>query len=248
MPRKLVIEGLDQDYTWEGGKLSVLRNINIEVSRGEFVCIIGPSGCGKSTLFNILAGLEEPLRGKIILSGMEITGKRGYIAYMPQRDLLFPWRTLIENVILGAEVSGNNIEKTRQEAVKLLPLFGLDGFEKARPSELSGGMRQRAALLRTVLTHREIMALDEPFGALDALTRNQMQEWILKIWSRLELTILFVTHDIEEALLLADKIYILSSRPGKIQERVEVKLQRPRQEVNPDFIEMKAHLLDILGN
>jgi ABC-type nitrate/sulfonate/bicarbonate transport system ATPase subunit len=242
----LLIENLYYNYRYAGEDLPVLQDINIQVNKGEFVCVIGPSGCGKSTLFNVLVGLERPDRGKIILEKGNITGKRGYIAYMPQRSLLFPWRNLMENVILGAEISGKSIELTRREAGELLPLFGLEGFAEAMPDELSGGMRQRAALLRTVLAHREIMALDEPFGALDALTRKRMQAWLLKIWQRLGLTILFITHDIEEAILLADKIYVLSGRPGQIIEEMGIKLTRPRDTINQDFAGLKSHLLDIL--
>ncbi len=245
--KKLVITDIDQNYTQDGETLPVLRDINMEINEGCFVCILGPSGCGKSTLFNILAGLEKPLRGSVRLKGRDITGERGHIGYMPQHELLFPWRNLMGNVILGAEViNGLSREETRKKALELMPLFGLEGFEKAMPSELSGGMRQRAALMRTVLTQKEVLALDEPFGALDALTRNQMQNWLLEIWSELKHTILFVTHDIEEALIMGDSIYVLSERPGKIVERVKVNLKRPRSELNKEFITLKSHLLKLI--
>lgn len=240
------IKNLDQDYHWQGEILPVLRNINIDVHQGQFISIIGPSGCGKSTLFNVLTGLEEPLRGSVYYRGEEVTGQRGYIAYMPQRDLLFPWRNLLENVILGAEIEGIDLKRSREEARELLPLFGLEGFEEAMPGELSGGMRQRAALLRTVLTYKKVMALDEPFGALDALTRDKMQRWLLDIWRELSLTILFVTHDIEEALILADKVYVLSERPGRILEEVKVNLSRPRRTTDSEFVELKSNLRALL--
>jgi ABC-type nitrate/sulfonate/bicarbonate transport system ATPase subunit len=245
---ELEIKNLTHTYLWEEKYLPVLENINMEVEKGEFVCIIGPSGCGKSTLFNILAGLELPDVGEIFLSGKDIRGQRGYIAYMPQRDLLFPWRKLIDNVIIGAEINRDNIEKAREEAYQLLPLFGLEGFANVLPPELSGGMRQRAALLRTVLTHKDVMALDEPFGALDALTRSKMQSWLLKIWTELGKTIIFITHDIEEAVMLADKIYILTQRPGSIREEIKVKLKRPRLELEPGFLKIKSHLVKLLLN
>ena len=243
---KLIIQDIDQNYMQDGKSLPVLRNINMEEDKGEFICIVGPSGCGKSTLFNILAGLEEPLQGKVILDGQDITGQRGHIGYMPQNDLLFPWRDLMGNILLAAEVIEDiSTEVARKRARELMPLFGLEGFEKAMPSELSGGMKQRAALMRTVLTQKDVLALDEPFGALDAITRKQMQNWLLEIWSSLNLTVLFVTHDIEEALVMADRIYVLSQRPGRIIEKIEVNLQRPRSDLEQDFINLKSHLLEI---
>ncbi len=243
---KLVIEDITHSYNWEGEYLTVLNRINMMIEQGQFACIIGPSGCGKSTLFNIITGLENPVRGKVLLDNRVITGQRGHIAYMPQRDLLFPWRNLIDNVVLGAEINGERLEEVREEAYNLLPLFGLDGFERAMPAELSGGMRQRAALLRTVLIDKDIMALDEPFGALDAFTRSEMQSWLLKVWQRLDKTILFITHDIEEALVLADRIFVLTERPGRVLEDVQVDLKRPRDKVSDDFIGLKSHLLKML--
>lgn len=246
MALELKVREISFSYQQNNRKLPVLENINIEVIQGEFVCIIGPSGCGKSTLFNLLTGLSLPDQGEILLSDRDISGQRGQIAYMPQKDLLFPWRSVIENVILGAEISGRSVEESKREAEELLPLFGLEGFADSYPAELSGGMRQRAALLRTVLIHKDIMALDEPFGALDAITRKEMQNWLLEVWRELNKTILFITHDIEESLLLADKIYVLSERPGQIVEEIQVSLPRPRQEIDSKFVELKGELLRIL--
>ncbi|RCW49238.1 MULTISPECIES: ABC transporter ATP-binding protein [unclassified Halanaerobium] len=243
----LKIENIYYDYKENNDLLPVLAEINISVKRGEFICIIGPSGCGKSTLFNILVGLEKPDKGRIFLKGEDITGTRGHIAYMPQRDLLFPWRTVMENVLLGVEIKKENLQKAYQEAEKLIPLFGLKGFENHYPDQLSGGMRQRAALLRTVLTHNDILALDEPFGALDALTRTTMQEWILSIQEKLDKTILFITHDIEEAILLADRIIILNGRPGRITDKLKIDLQPPRCRTDKVFVDYREKLLERLS-
>jgi len=243
----LKIEDVYYDYKENNNILPVLAEINISVKRGEFICIIGPSGCGKSTLFNILVGLEKPDKGRIFLEGEDITATRGHIAYMPQRDLLFPWRTVMENVLLGVEIKKEDLKKAHQEAEKLIPLFGLDGFENHYPDQLSGGMRQRAALLRTVLTHNDILALDEPFGALDALTRNTMQEWILSIQERLDKTILFITHDIEEAILLADRIIVLNGRPGRIIDKLKIDLTHPRCRTDKVFVDYREKLLERLS-
>lgn len=243
----LKIENIYYDYKENDNILPVLAEITFSAKRGEFICIIGPSGCGKSTLFNILVGLEKPDNGKIFLDGEDITSTRGHIAYMPQRDLLFPWRTVMENLLLGVEIQKEDIKKARREAEELIPLFGLEGFEEHYPEQLSGGMRQRAALLRTVLTHHDILALDEPFGALDALTRNTMQEWILSIQKKLNKTILFITHDIEEAILLADKIIVLNGRPGKIIDKINIDLSRPRKRTDKVFVEYREELLGRLS-
>ncbi|MFP4588356.1 MAG: ABC transporter ATP-binding protein [Candidatus Bipolaricaulota bacterium] len=242
----LRVRKLAHHFGEDGDRLPVLRKIELSVKRGRFVSLIGPSGCGKSTFFDLLAGLISPTSGHILLEGREITGQRGHIAYMPQRDLLFPWRTMLENVVLGAEVEGRSITEAKRRARELLPLFGLEGFENARPGELSGGMRQRAALLRTVLIGKDLMALDEPFGSLDALTRGRMQEWLIDVWRELQPTILFVTHDIEEALLLSDRVHVMSVRPGTIIDEVEVSKSRPRSRADPELVELKNQLVENL--
>lgn len=243
----LEVRNISHSYSNNGNRLPVLEEVNFSVEEGHLGCLIGPSGCGKSTLFNIMAGLELPDRGEIILQGTPITGSRGHIAYMPQSDLLFPWRTLLQNAVLGAEVTGQSKAETKRKARQLLPLFGLEGFGDARPHELSGGMRQRAALLRTVLLDRDILALDEPFGALDALTRSKMQKWLLSVWEELETTIIFVTHDMEESLILGDRVFVMSDRPGTIIETVPVELKRPRDKTGRKFILLKQELLEALS-
>lgn len=244
----LEIENIYYDYREKETVYPVLSDINLSVVEGDFICIIGPSGCGKTTLFNILVGLDKPDRGKIKLKGEDITCTRGHLAYMPQKDLLFPWRTIIENLLLGVEINKGDLKSARKEAEDLIPLFGLEGFADNYPDQLSGGMRQRAALLRTVLTHHDILALDEPFGALDALTRSKMQDWILSIKAELNKTILFITHDIEEAITLADRIIVLNGSPSTIVKELKVELPYPRQKTDRKFIEYKEELLKRLSD
>jgi ABC-type nitrate/sulfonate/bicarbonate transport system ATPase subunit len=222
----------------------------MEVGAGEFVSIVGPSGCGKSTLFNLLAGLDRPSGGRILLDGRPADQLLGEIGYMPQSDLLMPWRTVLDNTALGLELNGVKRSQARERARAEFTRFGLTGFEDVWPTQISGGMRQRAALLRTFLAGREVMLLDEPFGALDALTRQAMQQWLLEIWQADRKTILFVTHDVEEALFLSDRVYVMSGRPGRIELCLDVDLGRPRELertlLAPEFIEMKRRLLEPL--
>ena len=237
--------------TFGEGPLSVaaVENASLTAKVGEFVSIIGPSGCGKSTLFNVISGLERADRGDILLHGERMEGQTGVVGYMPQRDLLLPWRSILNNVILGVELRRGDKEAAKAEARDLFPLFGLDGFEDRYPSELSGGMRQRAALLRTVLTGHDVLLLDEPFGALDALTRSAMHEWLLKVWRQFGMTVLFITHDVDEAVFLADRSYVMTRRPGGIKVEVEITLPRPRNRritVDPDFVRCKQTLLEAL--
>jgi len=228
-------------------ELEVLRDVDLDVRSAEFVALIGPSGCGKSTLLGLIAGLDAPTCGEIDVGHMD--DLNAGVAYMPQRDLLLPWRSLVDNVILGAELRGEDRHSARRRALKLLPEFGLEGFGDALPRTLSGGMRQRAALLRTVLLDRPTLLLDEPFGALDALTRAAMQEWLLGIWRRRSAAVLFVTHDVEEAVWLSDRVYVMTSRPGSIKLEVNVELPRPRgHEIrrDPRFMDAKHRILDAL--
>jgi ABC-type nitrate/sulfonate/bicarbonate transport system ATPase subunit len=224
--------------------------VSLAVEAGEFVSVIGPSGCGKSTLFNLLSGLERPDSGQVQIDGADVIGRRGLVAYMPQRDALLPWLSVVENAVLPARVQHNDVDAARREARALLDVFGLEGFGDARPAVLSGGMRQRAALLRTVLWHRSIMLLDEPFGALDALTRTQLQQWLLGLWERLDRTIILVSHDVDEALLLSDRVYVLTPRPGRVALELRVTLPRPRSLAmlaSTEFARMKERLLRALG-
>jgi ABC-type nitrate/sulfonate/bicarbonate transport system ATPase subunit len=239
---KLVIEGLRKSF----GALSVLDGVDFDVAPGEFVALVGPSGCGKSTLFDVVAGLEPPDAGRVLVDGQDATGRVDPFAYMPQQDLLFPWRTVLDNTALGLEVAGVARKAARQRAGALFEPFGLAGFERSRPAELSGGMRQRAALLRTVVQDRAVLLLDEPFGALDALTRIDMQAWLEGVRERYGWTVLLITHDIREAVFLADRVLVLDPRPTSVRSEVVVDLPHPRDVAMitaPRFGELEAAVL-----
>jgi ABC-type nitrate/sulfonate/bicarbonate transport system ATPase subunit len=249
---RLRTAGLAKRFPSRDGGVQALAGLDLEVADGEFVSVIGPSGCGKSTLFNILAGLEEPSAGTLWLDGTAVRGRQllGRVGYMPQRDLLLPWRTVLDNTILGLEAAGVGRAEARRRALTLFPDFGLEGFERCRPGELSGGMRQRAALLRTYLAGRELILLDEPFGALDSLTRAGMQQWLTGVWEEHRKTIVLVTHDVDEALFLADRVYVLSPRPGRVVLALDADLPRPRHydlTTTEAFVAHKRRLLEHLG-
>lgn len=249
MPYKLEVCDINKSFRKDGRNLPVLQNINISIEEGEFACIIGPSGCGKSTLFNIIAGLMPPTEGSVSSDGGDIICKPGYVGYMLQKDMLLPWRTIMDNIILGLEIRGVRRKQAVERAMPLLTRYGLKGFENHYPYELSGGMRQRAAFLRTLLYDRDILLLDEPFGALDAQTRLEMQNWLLNIWKDFRKTILFVTHDIDEAIYLSDDIYVFSQRPGTIKAKIRVNIDRPRKTADitsAEFMDLKQHLLELL--
>ncbi|MFD1394521.1 ABC transporter ATP-binding protein [Kroppenstedtia eburnea] len=226
---KLQLENLSHAYPSPEGMRQVVEGIDLTVEQGEFLSIIGPSGCGKSTLFNLISGLERPAAGRVLAGGVDITGRTGHVSYMPQKDSLFPWRTVLENATLAVEVAGGNKKDARRRAEELLPVFGLESFAHESPARLSGGMRQRAALLRTVMADQDLWLLDEPMGALDALTRERMQDWLLGILKRFPRTVLFITHSIDEAIYLSDRVLVLTPRPARIQEILQVELPRPRQ-------------------
>ena len=228
------------------GVLKVLAGISLDVAAGEFVSILGPSGAGKSTLFQLLTGALKG-EGEMRFDGAPLDGHR--FAFMPQRDALMPWRRIIDNATLGLEVQGMNRRAARERVAPLFAEFGLAGFERTWPAELSGGMRQRAALLRTVVQQRDMLLLDEPFGALDALTRAAMQRWLEKMWQSHRWTALLITHDVREAVLLSDRIYVLSARPARIVSEVAVPLPRPRTESADRAREaaaIEAGILDML--
>jgi len=231
----LTIENLSKNF----GKKEVIKNLNLQINEGEFVSILGPSGSGKSTLFNLIGGLLVPEQGNITLQGKLINGRRGSISFMPQTPSLLPWRNILENVLLGQELRGKANKKMAKE---MLERAGLGAYMTAYPHELSGGMKQRAAFIRSLLSPQPIICLDEPFSALDELTRLDMQKWLLNIWESDKPTILFVTHNIEEALFLSDRILILSEHPAHIKFEYTVPFKRPRIEellLEEEFIKCK---------
>jgi ABC-type nitrate/sulfonate/bicarbonate transport system ATPase subunit len=233
----------------DGREVAALAGVSLAVYEGEFVALVGPSGSGKTTLLSILSGLEPSTTGTVALRGDVEIPRLGRVGYMPQRDLLLPWRSALDNAIAGLEAQGVPRAEARERARSLFADFGLAGFEREYPSALSGGMRQRVAFARTVLAARELLLLDEPFGALDALTRASLQRWLLEIWAQLGATCLLVTHDIDEALLLADRVYVLTARPGRVRLERRVPLERPRRLemlARPEIATLKAELLAAL--
>jgi ABC-type nitrate/sulfonate/bicarbonate transport system ATPase subunit len=248
---RLQIQDLTKSFRRGAAALDVLTGINLAAAPGEFISVLGPSGCGKSTLFNLVVGLLQPDAGTIRIDGVSITdntgtGNTGAFAYMQQKDLLLPWRTVLGNVLLGPEIEGRPRAEARGEAMQLLDQLGLKGFESSYPAQLSGGMRQRAALVRTLLLKKDILLLDEPFGALDAMTRSVMQSILLDIWQQWRQTILLITHDVDEALLFSNRIYVLTARPATVKEEVAVPLPRPRAITDMALIQLKSRLLATL--
>jgi NitT/TauT family transport system ATP-binding protein len=246
---KISLMGVAKTYVQDNAALEVLADVSLEVCPGEFVSIIGPSGCGKSTLFKLITGVDGADRGDIIIDGQKVGRKVRRIGYMPQKDQLMPWKTLLENAMLPLEIQGMNRTQAEARVRELLPVFGLEGFANAYPTQLSGGMRQRGALLRTILIDSDLVLLDEPFGALDAITRQKMQVWLLRLWEKLERTVLFITHSVDEAVLLSDRVYVMSQRPGRIITEEVIRLPRPREWdmiASPEYIRHKEKLLKSL--
>jgi ABC-type nitrate/sulfonate/bicarbonate transport system ATPase subunit len=248
---KLVVDDVTCVFpsTTGGAETVALSHASFTAKPGEFLSIIGPSGCGKSTLFNIIAGLDTPSSGQVEINGSSIVGQQGHVGYLLQKDLLLPWRSVLSNVIIGLEISGVSKAKAKQIALPLLEAYGLADFADHKPDQLSGGMRQRAALLRTVLFNRDVILLDEPFGKLDAQTRSTMQEWLLDLWDDFQKTVVFVTHDIDEAIYLSDRVIVMSPRPGRIIADLPIELDRPRKPsvvTSAAFTATKAEILSLL--
>jgi ABC-type nitrate/sulfonate/bicarbonate transport system ATPase subunit len=251
-PAAIELDHVSASYREGDAILSVLDDVSLSVADGEFLALIGPSGSGKSTLLDIVAGLSGMDCGRVLLHGKAATDaeRLGQSAYMRQRDLLMPWRTTLDNATLALEVAGVSRREARNLARQRFPEFGLDGFEHAYPAQLSGGMRQRAAFLRTILAGRPLLLLDEPFGALDALTRAAMQDFLLDLLSREPRTVMLVTHDVEEAVFLADRVIAISHRPGQIVHEEIIRLPRPRRRsmvTNDAFVAHKAAILRAIG-
>jgi ABC-type nitrate/sulfonate/bicarbonate transport system ATPase subunit len=227
----------------------VLDGLDLTAPSGQFVALLGPSGCGKSSVLRVLAGLLVPDSGEAFVGGQSVSGRPGSCALQPQRDTLLPWRRCLDNATLGAEVAGVPREEARAAALALWDRFGLTGYEQAWPAELSGGMRQRLALLRAFLAPREVILLDEPLGALDAITRRDLQVWLEGVWDTDPRSVLLVTHDVDEALMLSDRVVVLSDRPARVVADVPVSLPRPRRAdlvADPAFAALRAQVLDTL--
>ena len=242
---KISLNNIGQIY--DGKK--VLSDISFDVNESEFITLIGPSGCGKSTIFKIITGLEKNYTGNVIIDGTDIEKYQGKLAYMPQNDLLLDWRTLYKNAILPMEIEKTD-KKTMDERIKkLLPEFKLSGEEGKYPYELSGGMKKRTALLRTFLVDSDIMLLDEPFGALDAITRSEMQQFLLEVCEKHRHTVLFITHDIDEAVYLSDRIIVLGKNPAVIKGEIKIQISKPRNTdvlLEREFLEYKKKIMDML--
>jgi len=232
---KLAVSAVNKQF----GELEVLRGITLDVKRGEFIALVGPSGCGKTTFLRIVAGLEPATSGEVLLDGRAVRAPGGDRGFVFQSDNLLPWRTVLANALIGPEIAGEVGAGERQRALDLLKLVGLDGFENYYPRQLSGGMRQRVNLARALAINPEVLLMDEPFSALDAQTREIMQTELLRIWNQGRKTVLFVTHQIDEAVFLADRVLVFGRRPGRIVETIEVRLPRPRAlslKRTPDFV------------
>ena len=247
---RIEFRNVSKSFSGAGQVIPALVNVSFKVMPGEFITIIGTSGSGKSTLFNLCVGLLEPDNGEILIDGERPIKRTGMMGYMPQEDLLLQWRSVLDNVIIPLQIQGIPKREAQQQALKMLPDFGLKKFVHEYPSALSGGMRQRAALLRTWLMGRSTLLLDEPFGALDALTRRELQNWLLRVWQEYGRTVMFITHDVEEAVFLADRVVVLSNRPGEIKSKLRIDLPRPRNQgiiTEPAFYLLVKELLTELG-
>jgi NitT/TauT family transport system ATP-binding protein len=245
----LTVSGLHKNFDSDGNTTVALQDINFSTHRREFLCVVGPSGCGKSTLVRILAGLEEHTCGDVLLQGKPVTGPGSDRGMVFQGYTLFPWLTVKRNVMFGLEVNGHGKLESDREAMQWLQLIGLKKFADAYPHQLSGGMKQRVAIVRALANQPRILLMDEPFGALDAQTRCRMQAHLLEIWRKIDITIVFITHDLDEAIFLADRILVLSAHPGEIQELIEVPVPRPRsaaQIVSAPFLATKARLEELI--
>jgi len=240
---ELRMEHLGKVFIKGKREVKALDDFNLDVRGGEFVCLLGPSGCGKTTILRILAGLESSTSGKVLLKGKPVASSGPERGMVFQEFALFPWRTARKNIEFGLEVKGVPEAKRREISSKYIDLVGLKGFEDAHPKELSGGMKQRVGIARALANEPAVLLMDEPFGSLDAQTRNLMQKELLRIWSARKKTVLFVTHSVEEAVYLADRIVVMTARPGKVREIIDVPLSRPRDRTSREFITIRSKVL-----
>jgi NitT/TauT family transport system ATP-binding protein len=225
---KISLQGIHKAYLTSSGRTIALQNVDLNIAEDEFIALVGPSGCGKSTLLRIVSALIKPSKGKVLVDGLTLTGPSRDVGIVFQQAVLLPWRSVLDNVLLPAEILGLDMKEARKRAYQLLEMVHLTGFEARRPSELSGGMQQRAAICRALIHSPSVLLMDEPFAALDAMTREELGFELLRIWSIEKKTIIFVTHNISEAILLADRVVAMSPRPGRISEIVKIDLPRPR--------------------
>jgi len=231
------------------GSTVALEPTSLTIEDGSFVAIVGPSGCGKSTLFNVIAGLLQPDSGEVHVADQVVTGTSGHVGYMLQKDLLMPWRTVEDNITMAARLTRGVTTEDRAEAQRVANQYGLGDFLRHYPHALSGGMRQRVAFMRTLVTRHPLLLLDEPFGALDAQTRLEMQQWLLQVWKEAQRTVLFITHDVDESIFLSDRVLVMSPRPGRIIADFDNPLERPRSLdvlTDPRFVELKSQILHLL--
>jgi NitT/TauT family transport system ATP-binding protein len=245
----LVLDSISKSFSLaDGSTVDALSGISLAVADSEFVSVLGPSGCGKTTLLRIVAGLETPTSGTITLDGERIAGPSPRMAMIFQEYSLYPWRTVIDNIEFGLEIRGMTREERKKRAIEYLDLVGLRDFAGRFPYELSGGMRQRVAVARALAIDPAILLMDEPFGALDAQTRNRLQRELLDIWEKTRKTVLFVTHSVDEAVYLSDRIVVLTPRPGRIREIVPIRLPRPRERTDVEFARIRRYVLDHVEN
>jgi NitT/TauT family transport system ATP-binding protein len=250
---RIDVKGLSKSFQLVGTAIEAVRDVSFSVRRGEFVALLGPSGSGKSTILNMIATLVKPSSGQILIDGKPVIAGKATpnVGYVFQRDTLFPWRTVADNIGYGLQLAGVTEAERKERVAACVAQAGLQGFENAYPSALSGGMRQRAALMRTLVVEPQVLLMDEPFGALDTHTKIDMHEVLLRVWDREQQTVLFVTHDLGEALTLADRIILFSARPGRIKDMFEVDFARPRDAVKvretPRYAELFQHIWHSLG-
>ena len=240
------VDHVTKKFATRSGEVTALEDVNLEIHDGQFVCLLGPSGCGKTTLLRMSGGLDTPTSGTITIDGKEVDGPSPKMTMVFQEYSLYPWRTVAENVGFGLEMNGVTPEERRESVMKELKLVGLENFADSYPYELSGGMRQRAAVARALATDPAVMLMDEPFGALDAQTRNKMQRELLNIWQETKKTILFVTHSVDEAVYLSDKIVVLTPRPGTVHEIDDIDLPRPRDRTSVEFAQIRKNILHVI--
>ncbi|MDX5333555.1 MAG: ABC transporter ATP-binding protein [Gammaproteobacteria bacterium] len=248
-PVILEVNNLTKEFDSPQGRVTALKDISFQTHKREFVCVIGPSGCGKSTLIRTLAGLEEQSSGEVLLDGRPVKGPGPDRGMVFQGYTLFPWRTVKKNVMFGLEMAGRGRVASEDEAMQWIDLVGLSRFANAYPHQLSGGMKQRVAIARALANQPRILLMDEPFGALDAQTRARMQAYLLEIWKNIDVTILFITHDLDEAVYLADRILVLKAHPGEVQELIEVPVPHPRtpeQFLSPEFLATRRRLEQLI--